>query len=58
MKFKNISDTDMTLRGVDFPVGKTVTVEDKSLASKVSAMPEFEEVKRGRKAKADDKDPS
>jgi ubiquitin len=49
MKFKNITDEDMTLRGVDFPAGKPVEVEDEALAAKVAVMPEFEQVKRGRK---------
>lgn len=46
MKFRNITDTDMTLRGVAFPAGKAVEVDDEALAAKVAAMPEFEQVKR------------
>lgn len=58
MKFKNTTDADMRLRGVDFPAGKVVEVSDEDLATKVGNMPEFEEVKPGRKpkAKADGKD--
>ena len=56
MKFKNITDIDIVLRGVEFPAGKPVVIEDESLAAKVGNMPEFEEVKRGRKAKKNDED--
>lgn len=56
MKFKNITDNDMTLRGVEFPAGKGVSVECPSLAEKLRNMPEFEQVKRGPKAKTDDQD--
>lgn len=58
MKIKNITDNDMRLRGVDFPAGKGVAVDDADLAAKCLAMPEFEQVKPGRKAKKNDKDTS
>lgn len=51
MKFKNISDEDMTLWRVDFPVGEPVEVKDPNLAVKLSNMPQFEQVKPGRKPK-------
>lgn len=56
MKLKNLTDKDMTLRGVDFPAGKAVEVKDEALAAKCLAMPEFEQVTR--KAKKNDKDAS
>ena len=49
MKFKNTTDVDMTLRGVHFPSGKAVKVDDASLIEKIAAMPEFIEVKRAKK---------
>lgn len=45
MKIKN-TGKDMTLRGVDFPKGKAVQVDDPALAQKCLAMPNFEEVVR------------
>lgn len=46
-KFKNLTSKDMTLRGVKFPKGQPVEVKDESLARKVAAMPEFENVQEG-----------
>lgn len=48
MKFKN-TDEDMTLRGVSFPKGKPVPVEDEGLAEKLRNMPNFQEVKTSAK---------
>lgn len=56
MKLKNITENDMALRGVDFPAGQPVEVTDEALAAKCLAMPEFEQVKPGRKAKKNDED--
>jgi len=52
MQFKNTSQIDMTLRGVDFPSGKVVTVENAELAKKLDAMPEFDAVETKRKTNA------
>ena len=50
MKLKFIGDQDeITLRGVTFEKGKAQVIEDEALSAKLAAMPEFEEVKRGRK---------
>ncbi len=46
MKIKNVSKEDMTIRGVEFPAGKSVTVKDAALAQKCLAMPEFTEAKK------------
>ena len=48
MKFKN-TDDDMTLRGVEFPKGKAVSVDDEELADKLRNMPNFKEVKTSAK---------
>lgn len=56
MKLKNITENDMRLRHMDFPAGKAVEVDDADLAAKCLAMPEFVQVKPGRKAKKNDKD--
>jgi hypothetical protein len=45
MKIKN-TESDMTLRGVTFPKGKPVCVDDPSLLAKCLALPNFVEVKR------------
>ncbi|MGB1215740.1 MAG: hypothetical protein ACPG4X_20385 [Pikeienuella sp.] len=47
MKIKNTDET-MTLRGVEFPKGKAVKVDDPSLLRKCLSLPNFVEVK-GRK---------
>lgn len=52
MKIKNTEET-LTLRGVEFPKGKAVKVDDESLLAKCLAMPQFVEVKR---SNAKDKD--
>lgn len=49
MKIKNTGET-MTLRGVEFPKGKAVKVEDPALLEKCLAHPDFEEVKRDKKS--------
>lgn len=55
MKYKFTGDQDeITIRGVTFPKGKPVTVEDDLLAQKIGALDYFEEVKRGRKANDQD----
>lgn len=54
MKIKNTNETE-TLRGVEFPKGKAVTVEDADLIAKVLNIPGFVEVK-ARKAKSNDQD--
>lgn len=42
MKFKNNTDIAViTIRGVDFPKGEAVVVDDAELAAKIDAMPEF-----------------
>lgn len=50
MKFRNTTDEDMTIRGVSFPPGKSVTVEDAALTTKLRGIPALQEVKKGRKA--------
>lgn len=50
MKIKN-TEGDMTLRGVEFPKGKPVTVDDPSLAAKCLAMPNFIAVKPAKPSK-------
>lgn len=46
MQFINTTDIDVvTIRGVDFPKGEAVAVEDANLAAKLDAMPEFEKAK-------------
>lgn len=53
MKFKYTGDQDeITIRGVTFPQGKPVTVDDDALALKICVLDYFEEVKR--KAKSND----
>ncbi len=52
MKIKNTTSADMTIRGVKFPAGKAVTVDDAALAEKVMKMG-FAEVKA--RAKKNDK---
>ena len=56
MKFKFTGDMDeITLRGVTFAKGKAVDLSDNpDLAEKVGALDYFEQVKRGRKANAED----
>ena len=49
MKIKNTSDESITLRGVEFPAGKPVQVEDAALIMKCLSLPLFVEVKRGPK---------
>lgn len=58
MKFKYIGDQDeITLRRVTFKAGKAVDLsENPLLAAKIAKMPDFEEVKSGRKAKKNDQD--
>jgi hypothetical protein len=52
MKFKYTGpDDENVMRGVTFPKGKPVKVDDESLAAKISALDYFEEVKP-KKAKA------
>lgn len=55
MKFKYTGDLDEnTLREVTFPKGKAVDLSDNpELAQKVSVLPDFEQVKSGRKADAE-----
>lgn len=50
MKIKNTNGT-MTIRGVEFPKGKAVEVNDPALAKKVLGIPGFVEVKRNAKNK-------
>lgn len=58
MKFRYIGDdAEIVVRDVTFPKGETVDLtECPSLARKVSVLPYFEQVKRGRKAN-DEKQP-
>jgi hypothetical protein len=52
MKFKYTGDeASVTLRGVAFPKGKTVKVDDASLAAKIDALPHFQKVKGRTNAK-------
>ena len=44
MKIKN-TEAALTLRGVEFPKGKAVKVDDESLLAKCLSMPQFIEVK-------------
>lgn len=59
MKVKYTGDLDaVTVRGVTFEKGKTVELDENdskqaSLAAKMLAWPEVEEVKRGRKPNAE-----
>lgn len=55
MKFKYTGELDeITLRGVTFEKGKAVDLSDNALlAEKINALAYFEQVKRGRKVKAD-----
>lgn len=50
MNFKNTSST-MTLRGVEFPKGKSVKVDDPSLIAKCLNIAELEQVADKPKAK-------
>jgi len=43
---------EVTVRGVTFPHGKGVEVDDEALAAKMLAWPDVEEVKPGRKPNA------
>ena len=53
MKFKYTGNqAEITLRGVTFPKGKAVRVDDQSLAEKIRLMPDFHAVKRGPKSNA------
>lgn len=49
MKIKNTED-DLTLRGVEFPKGKAVTVDDDRLLAKCLNMPNFTVVKTRKKS--------
>ena len=56
MKIRNNGDADVTIRGVEFPVGKAVEVQDAPLIAKMLAWPTFDEVKtRKSKKNADSK---
>lgn len=53
MRIKYTGDQDgVTVRGVEFPRGKAVTVDDVDLAAKMLAWPDVVQA-RTRKAKAD-----
>lgn len=54
MKFKNITNAAITLRGVTFEPKKAVDVTDEGLAAKISAMPQFASVSEGPKKNADE----
>ena len=55
MKFKYTGDdAENVMRGVTFPKGKGVEINDKGLAVKLRNLDYFEEVKRGRKKKNDE----
>lgn len=58
MKLKYIGEEDeVTFREVAFPKGKTVDLSDNLLlAQKLVVLPEFEQVKPGRKANAENVD--
>ncbi|AUR11205.1 hypothetical protein PhaeoP48_01208 [Phaeobacter inhibens] len=57
MKLKYTGELDrVTVRGVDFPRNKPVTIDCENLAEKMLAWPDVVEVKRG--AKADGKNAS
>lgn len=58
MKIKWTGEKPIVIRDVEFEPKKAVSVSDEALAAKVLGIPGFEEVKRGRKVKADDKDVS
>jgi hypothetical protein len=52
MKFKYTGDAkSLTLRGVEFAKGKSVAVDDPSLAKKLANMPDFQEVKNAKNKK-------
>lgn len=55
MKLKYTGDLEsVTVRGVEFPRNKPVTVECEHLAAKMLAWPDVAEVKRKAKADAED----
>jgi hypothetical protein len=56
MKYTFTGDqSEITLRGVTFPKGKAVDVEDEALRRKIDALPYFEQgIKRPRKKASSD----
>ena len=55
MKLRYTGKHTVTIRGVDFPSGKVVDVNDADLATKMAAWPDVDIVKTRKRAKADDK---
>lgn len=53
MKIKNTEAT-LVLRGVEFPQGKPVDVEDEGLAAKCLAMPQFVRARARKNGKDED----
>lgn len=53
MKYRYTGDGEITLRHMTFESGKPAEVSDELLAKKIAALPYFEEVRPGRKKKAD-----